>query len=41
MIAGAKRYNLKNFTIVMISGKVFKATAIVFFSSWILPFIFS
>jgi membrane protein YqaA with SNARE-associated domain len=41
MIAGAKRYNLKNFTIVMISGKVVKATAIVFFSSWILPFIFS
>jgi membrane protein YqaA with SNARE-associated domain len=40
MIAGAKRYNLKNFTIVMISGKVFKATAIVFLSSWILPFIF-
>ena len=41
MIAGAKRYNLKNFIIVMISGKVFKAIAIVFFSSWILPHIFS
>ncbi|MFL6377640.1 MAG: YqaA family protein, partial [Nitrososphaeraceae archaeon] len=41
MIAGAKRYNLKNFIIVMITGKVFKATAIIFFSSWILPSIFS
>jgi membrane protein YqaA with SNARE-associated domain len=41
IIAGAKRYNLKNFIIVMITGKVFKAVAIVFFSSWILPFIFS
>lgn len=41
MIAGAKRYNLKNFIIVMITGKVFKAMAIIFFSSWILPFIFS
>jgi membrane protein YqaA with SNARE-associated domain len=41
MIAGAKKYDLKNFIIVMISGKLFKAIAIVFFSSWILPFIFS
>ena len=41
IIAGAKKYNLKNFVIVMISGKVVKAMAIVFFSSWILPFIFS
>src|SRR5919198_389726 len=41
MIAGAKRYNLRNFIIVMLTGKVLKATAIIFFSSWILPFIFS
>jgi membrane protein YqaA with SNARE-associated domain len=41
IIAGAKRYNLKNFIIVMIAGKLFKAIAIVFFSSWVLPFIFS
>jgi membrane protein YqaA with SNARE-associated domain len=41
MIAGAKRYSLKNFIIVMITGKVFKAIAIIFFSSWVLPFIFS
>jgi membrane protein YqaA with SNARE-associated domain len=39
MIAGAKKYDLKNFVIVMVSGKVFKASVIVFFSSWILPFI--
>jgi membrane protein YqaA with SNARE-associated domain len=41
VIAGAKKYDLKNFVIVMMSGKVFKASAIVIFSSWILPFIFS
>ncbi len=40
-IAGAKKYDLKNFVIVMTSGKVFKASVIVIFSSWILPFIFS
>jgi len=41
IIAGAKKYNYKIFIITMISGKAFKAIAIVFFSSWILPLIFS
>jgi membrane protein YqaA with SNARE-associated domain len=41
MIAGAKKYDLKDFVIVMMSGKVFKTAAVVIFSSWILPFIFS
>ncbi len=40
LIAGAKN-ELKNFVIVMISGKVIKDTVRVIFSSWILPFIFS
>lgn len=39
LIAGAKKYNLKIFTITIISGKALKAIAIVFFSSWILPLI--
>jgi membrane protein YqaA with SNARE-associated domain len=41
IIAGAKKYNYKIFIITMISGKAFKAIAIVFFSSWVLPLIFS
>ena len=41
IIAGAKKYNFRIFSIAMIAGKVFKAIAIVFFSSWILPLIFS
>jgi membrane protein YqaA with SNARE-associated domain len=41
IIAGAKRYNFKIFGIAIISGKVLKALAIVFFSGWILPLIFS
>jgi membrane protein YqaA with SNARE-associated domain len=41
IIAGAKKYDFKIFTIIMISGKAFKAIAIVFFSSWVLPLIFS
>jgi membrane protein YqaA with SNARE-associated domain len=41
IIAGAKRYNFKIFGVAIICGKVLKALAIVFFSGWILPFIFS
>jgi membrane protein DedA with SNARE-associated domain len=41
IIAGAKKYDFKIFIIAMIGGKTFKAIAIVFFSSWILPLIFS
>lgn len=40
IIAGAKKYNFKIFITAMIGGKTFKAIAIVFFSSWILPLIF-
>jgi membrane protein YqaA with SNARE-associated domain len=39
LIAGAKKYNFRTFTIAIISGKIIKAIAIVFFSSWILPMI--
>ena len=41
IIAGAKKYNFKIFIIAMVGGKTFKAIAIVFFSSLILPLIFS
>jgi membrane protein YqaA with SNARE-associated domain len=39
LIAGAKKYNFRTFAIAIVSGKVIKAIAIVFFSSWILPMI--
>lgn len=40
IIAGGKRYDLKKFSIAIVSGKTVKALAIVFFSSWILPLLF-
>jgi membrane protein YqaA with SNARE-associated domain len=40
IIAGVKKYNFKTFGLVIILGKAVKALAIVFFSTWILPFFF-
>jgi membrane protein YqaA with SNARE-associated domain len=40
IIAGATKYNFRIFSIAIISGKVVKGIAIVFFGSLILPLIF-
>lgn len=40
IIAGATKYNFKLFSIAIVSGKIVKGVAIVFFGSLILPLIF-
>ncbi|MFZ0513721.1 MAG: hypothetical protein WAM14_19095 [Candidatus Nitrosopolaris sp.] len=40
IVAGATKYNFRLFSIAIISGKVVKGIAIVFFGSLILPLIF-
>jgi membrane protein YqaA with SNARE-associated domain len=40
IVAGATKYNFRLFTIAIVSGKVVKGIAIVFFGSLILPLIF-
>ncbi|MFZ0515019.1 MAG: VTT domain-containing protein, partial [Candidatus Nitrosopolaris sp.] len=40
IIAGATKYNFRLFSIAIVSGKVVKGIAIVFFGSLILPLIF-
>ena len=40
LIAGIKKFDFVKFTITMVSGKIVKVFAIVFFLSWILPLIF-
>jgi membrane protein YqaA with SNARE-associated domain len=40
IVAGATKYNFKLFTIAIVSGKLVKGIAIVFFGSLILPLIF-
>lgn len=40
IIAGASKYNFKLFSVAIVSGKVVKGVAIVYFGSLILPSIF-
>ena len=40
VIAGAKKFNVKRFTVAMVSGKTVKVIALVYISSWLLPLIF-
>lgn len=40
IVAGATKYNFRLFTIAIVSGKIVKGIAIVFFGSLILPLIF-
>ncbi len=40
IISGIKKFDIKKFTIAMVSGKVVKVLAVVYFLSWILPLIF-
>lgn len=40
VIAGIKGFDFKKFTVAMISGKIVKVIAIVYFLGWILPLIF-
>ncbi len=39
IVAGTQRFDLKKYTIAMVTGKTIKALAIVYLSSWLLPFI--
>lgn len=40
IIAGAKKYDLRKYTIAMIGGKTTKGVAIIYLTSWLLPLIF-
>jgi len=40
VIAGAKKFSFRKFTIAMVSGKTVKVIALVYISSWLLPLVF-
>jgi membrane protein YqaA with SNARE-associated domain len=40
MISGIKKYDLRKFTVAMVSGRIVKVIAVVYFLAWFLPLVF-